>query len=79
VPEAADHGWWFGEDQARYIVAVDNKTATKIEAAAKSAGIATMQIGVSGGTVLNLGREGEIPIDTLRDAAEGWLPAYMDA
>jgi phosphoribosylformylglycinamidine synthase II len=79
VPETADHGWWFGEDQARYIVAVDNKTAMKIEADAKSGGIATMQIGVSGGKVLNLGPEGELPVNTLRDAAEGWLPAYMDA
>ncbi len=79
VPETADHGWWFGEDQARYIVAVDNKTAMKIEADAKSGGIATMQIGVSGDKVLNLGPEGELPVNTLRDAAEGWLPAYMDA
>jgi len=79
VPETADHGWWFGEDQARYIVAVDNKTAMKIEADAKSGGIATMQIGVSGGKALNLGPEGELPVNTLRDAAEGWLPAYMDA
>jgi len=78
-PESADHGWWFGEDQARYVVAVDRETGQALSADAQTAGVPAMQIGVSGGATLDLGAEGKIPITALREAAEGWLPTYMDA
>ncbi len=79
VRDTADHGWWFGEDQARYVVALEQKLVQTLIANAETAGVPAMQIGVSGGATLDLGTEGEIPITALREAAEGWLPTYMDA
>jgi phosphoribosylformylglycinamidine synthase subunit PurL len=79
VPDTADHGWWFGEDQGRYILAVDQKDGQKLISDAREANVPAQQIGVSGGEVLDLGREGTISIASLRDAAEDWLATYMDA
>lgn len=79
VPPGADHGWWFGEDQARYLVAVDEATGAGIVDDAHKAGVAATRIGKSGGSALDLGGDGSISLDDLRTAADGWLPAYMDA
>ena len=79
APDAADHGWWFGEDQGRYILAVDQKDGQKLISEAREANVPAQQIGISGGEVLDLGPEGTISIATLRNAAEAWLATYMDA
>jgi phosphoribosylformylglycinamidine synthase len=79
VSDTADHGWWFGEDQARYILAVDQSAGEKLISDAREANVPAQQIGVSGGEVLELGREGAISITSLREAAERWLATYMDA
>jgi len=79
APDAADHGWWFGEDQGRYILAVDQKDGQKLLSDAQEAGVSAQQIGVSGGEVLNLGREGTVSVATLRETADDWLATYMDA
>jgi phosphoribosylformylglycinamidine synthase subunit PurL len=79
VPSDADHGWWFGEDQARYIVAVDDATSARIMEEAHKAGVAAARIGRSGGNALDLGGAGTITLDDLRATADGWLPGYMDA
>jgi len=79
VSDTADHGWWFGEDQGRYILAVDQSAGQKLISDAQEANVPARQIGVSGGEVLELGREGAISITSLREAAERWLATYMDA
>ncbi|NQV80304.1 MAG: phosphoribosylformylglycinamidine synthase subunit PurL [Alphaproteobacteria bacterium] len=79
VPDGVDHGWWFGEDQARYILAVDQKTAAQIISDAEKAGIKATRIGTSGGSTLDLGTDGAITLSDLRAVAESWLPEYMNA
>ncbi|MDE0781464.1 MAG: phosphoribosylformylglycinamidine synthase II, partial [Alphaproteobacteria bacterium] len=79
VSDTADHGWWFGEDQGRYILAVDQNAGQKLISDAREANVPAQQIGISGGQVLELGREGAISITSLREAAERWLSTYMDA
>jgi phosphoribosylformylglycinamidine synthase II len=79
VSDTADHGWWFGEDQGRYILAVDQSAGQKLISDSREANVPAQQIGVSGGEVLELGREGAISITSLREAAERWLATYMDA
>ncbi|MDP3117062.1 MAG: phosphoribosylformylglycinamidine synthase subunit PurL [Phenylobacterium sp.] len=69
------HAELFGEDQARYLVAVAD--AEPILAAARAAGVPARQIGEAGGEHLATADLFQLPLSQLRDAYEGWLPAYM--
>ena len=71
-----DHGFWFGEDQARYLLAVPD--ATPLLAAAAVAGVPVALIGTSGGTDLTLPGGDTISLDRLRAAHESFFPAWMD-
>jgi phosphoribosylformylglycinamidine synthase len=73
----AAHAFWFGEDQARYLVTVEADVAERIMAQAHAAGVPARQLGLTGGDALTLERERPIPIANLRERFEGWLPAYM--
>jgi phosphoribosylformylglycinamidine synthase subunit PurL len=71
----AAHAFWFGEDQARYLVTANRAEA--IVQRAKAAGVPIMRLGATGGRVVALGDERPLPIDDLRARFEDWLPAYM--
>ncbi|MFL5221410.1 MAG: AIR synthase-related protein, partial [Microvirga sp.] len=73
------HAYLFGEDQARYVLAVDPDTAPDILYSAASKGIPVAIIGMTGADSLTLPGEDAISIAELRQAHEGWLPAYMAA
>jgi phosphoribosylformylglycinamidine synthase len=73
----AAHAFWFGEDQARYIVTVPATVAEKIMARLRAAGVMARQLGLTGGDALILEGERPIPVAKLRERFEGWLPAYM--
>jgi len=70
------HAYWFGEDQARYLLAVPDSTATI--KAAEAAGVPALRIAVSGGQDLTLPDGGTISVQALRDAHERFFPAWMD-
>ena len=72
---AIAHTFWFGEDQARYIVTAKDHVA--IERRAKAASVPITRIGATGGRVIALGDERPLPLETLIDRFEGWLPSYM--
>ncbi len=74
---SAAHGYWFGEDQARYLLAAAPAEAERIVAEAKAAGVPAVVIGTTGGDALTLGDEAPISIEKLRRAHEDWLPGYM--
>ena len=69
------HAYWFGEDQARYVVTTAD--ADTVIAEAKAAGVPIAKIGVTGGNALTLPGETPVLIATLNEKFEGWLPAYM--
>ncbi|MBI1328742.1 MAG: phosphoribosylformylglycinamidine synthase subunit PurL [Alphaproteobacteria bacterium] len=69
--------FFFGEDQARYVIAAPAELAIRIDDEAKDAGIFVAMIGKSGGDSLIIAREGEVRLSVLRKAHEEWLPAYM--
>ncbi|HEV8390509.1 MAG TPA: phosphoribosylformylglycinamidine synthase subunit PurL [Dongiaceae bacterium] len=71
------HAFWFGEDQARYLVTVDAGAAETVMARARTAGVPVRQLGLTGGDALTLEGERPIPVARLRERFEGWLPAYM--
>jgi phosphoribosylformylglycinamidine synthase len=72
--------FFFGEDQARYVLAVPAKEADKIEGELREAGIIHALIGKTiGEKVVRVEREGEVSIAALRKTHEGWFPKYMSA
>jgi len=75
APGAAPHAFWFGEDQARYVLAVDDADA--VLAAAKAASVPAMRLGQAGGTHLTLPGVVAISLDELRAAHERFFPAWM--
>ncbi|MBP5857658.1 phosphoribosylformylglycinamidine synthase subunit PurL [Marivibrio halodurans] len=81
VEDAADtlppHAWLFGEDQARYVLAVAAPNAAAVEQAATGASVPLVAIGETGGDALKLGGLATISVAALGTAHEGWLPTYM--
>ncbi|MBA4012038.1 MAG: phosphoribosylformylglycinamidine synthase subunit PurL [Phenylobacterium sp.] len=69
------HAFLFGEDQARYLVAV--KDAAPILAAAQAAGVEAAVIGKAGGGDVAVAGLFTLPLAKLRSEHEGWMPAYM--
>lgn len=70
-------GWFFGEDQGRYLLAVPPEQEGALEDAAEAHGLTLIAAGVAGGCELAFGPEDTIDLADLRSAHEGWLPAYM--
>jgi len=73
----AAHAFWFGEDQARYVVTVSVDLAERVMARARAAKVPARQLGLTGGDALTLDGERPILVAKLRERFEGWLPAYM--
>jgi len=74
--ELADHVFGFAEDQARYLIAVDEASAHLVIAQAAEADVHAAVIGVAGGTDLSYTGL-SLGIEALRKAHEDWLPNYM--
>ncbi|MCB8819738.1 phosphoribosylformylglycinamidine synthase subunit PurL [Microvirga rosea] len=71
------HAFLFGEDQARYLLAVRPDDAADILYEANAVGIPAMVLGVTGGDSLILPGREAISIEKLKAAHESWLPDYM--
>jgi phosphoribosylformylglycinamidine synthase len=74
---AGDLAFWFGEDQARYVVTVAAGRAADMIARAQKASVPVRPLGTTGGDALTLGAERPIVVAKLRERHEGWLPGYM--
>jgi phosphoribosylformylglycinamidine synthase len=72
---ALAHAFWFGEDQARYVLTTKDHGA--VERRAKAQAVPLMRIGATGGRVLAFGDERPLSVETLIKRFEGWLPSYM--
>ncbi len=79
LPDAAgsEVGWLFGEDQARYLVAVEPATLDSILEAARQAGVVARAVGQTGGASLTLRGCDAICLSELTSRYEDWLPGYM--
>ena len=71
------HAYWFGEDQARYVVTVPAAKAEAVLERARAASVLVSPIGTTGGDTFALPGERAIPVARLRETFEAWLPAYM--
>ncbi|MDQ0504378.1 phosphoribosylformylglycinamidine synthase subunit PurL [Xanthobacter agilis] len=79
-PEGMDaYAWWFGEDQARYVVTAPSSHGVELIRHAQAAGVPVQKLGKTGGDRLILPGDRSIIVESLRDRHETWLPIYMGA
>jgi phosphoribosylformylglycinamidine synthase len=76
--EIVPHAYWFGEDQARYIVTVPGREAGRVLAKMKGCGVPCVRIGTSGGETIAIAGEAPVSVSSLKTGFEGWFPAYMN-
>lgn len=71
------HAALFGEDQARYLLAVAPDHLATVKAGFASAGVSLLEIGKTGGEILILPGEAPISVAELTETNDRWLPDYM--
>ena len=71
------HAWLFGEDQARYLLAVPAAREAEVLARAKAAGVPARAVGSAGGEAVEAEGLFDVPLSKLREANEAWMPAFM--
>jgi phosphoribosylformylglycinamidine synthase II len=65
----------FAEDQARYLVALNDPTP--VLTACRAAGVPAAILGEAGGEAIKVEGGRDLPLGQLRTAHEGWMPAFM--
>jgi phosphoribosylformylglycinamidine synthase len=76
-PGLPAHAFWFGEDQARYVVTARPADVAAIEQMAAKSGTRLRHLGRTGGGALTLPGENPILVSNLQASHESWLPDYM--
>jgi phosphoribosylformylglycinamidine synthase len=70
-------GFWFGEDQGRYILTVPTRSIDVVSERSRSADISLWYLGLTGGDTLAIAGERPLRVSDLKRRFENWLPAYM--
>jgi hypothetical protein len=68
----------FGEDQARYVIAVPADLANFVCSNAEGSGVPFRRLGTVEGDALVIDDLLSVAIDRLRSAHESWFPAFME-
>ena len=76
LERGGDAAYWYGEDQARYVLATTD--AAGVLARAQAAGVPARLLGSTGGAMLTLPDGDTISLPELRRLHEAFLPAWMD-
>ena len=71
------HGYWFGEDQGCYVVAIDEQNAHLLLDSAASQKIDVKFLGVAAGRDIVLEGEEPLAVRMVKQAHESWLPEHM--
>ena len=72
-----EHGFWFGEDQARYVVTIKADQADALAAQGEDRGRADPPHRLDAWQCADPSRGAGASARRLRERHEGWLPAYM--
>ena len=67
----------YSESASRAVVAVTSENVAKLQDSADKHGVALTRIGVTGGETIDVAGYFSIPLEELREAFEGTLPAYF--
>ncbi len=76
ITVAGDAGFWFGEDQARYVITTTQ--AEELVDLAQKDGIPLHHLGRTGGKILKIANNQGMLVSQLIYENERWLPAYME-
>ena len=71
------HAFYFGEDQARYLVATDANSINPILSTAKGLGVSAVVVGTVGGDRITAAGAFDVTLQGMRERWEGWLPGVM--
>jgi phosphoribosylformylglycinamidine synthase len=71
------HALLFGEDQARYVIAVSADLADFVQANAEGAGVPFRSLGTVSGERLLVDDIIDLAVIELDDAYESWFPGFM--
>ena len=71
------HAWLFGEDQARYLVAVEENSVNPVVSTAKAKGVFAQVVGKVGGDHIKADGGFDVSLTGLRKKHEGFLPELM--
>ncbi|PHP66632.1 phosphoribosylformylglycinamidine synthase II [Zhengella mangrovi] len=77
IGDGAVHAALFGEDQARYVVAVGSDLANWLTINAEGAGVPFRILGTAGGNALTAGANLSISLAEMKKAHESWFPDFM--
>ena len=77
IGDGQAHALLFGEDQARYVVAVGADMANWLTINAEGAGVPFRILGKAGGSALTAGSILSISLDEMKQAHESWFPDFM--
>ncbi|MGH6716602.1 MAG: phosphoribosylformylglycinamidine synthase subunit PurL [Bradyrhizobium sp.] len=72
------HAYWFGEDQARYVVTAREADAAQVLTRMQASGVPCARVGTTGGDAIAISGEAPVSVALLRATFEGWFPAYMN-
>jgi phosphoribosylformylglycinamidine synthase len=77
APAFALPAFWFGEDQARYVLTVRESDVAAVLELAGVNRVPARRIGTTGGRALTLPAQRPILVTRLSEGFENWLPGYM--
>ncbi|MCF6292009.1 MAG: phosphoribosylformylglycinamidine synthase subunit PurL [Robiginitomaculum sp.] len=73
----SDHAWYFGEDQARYLLSIDAANYDKLQKLAIKKGVSVSYVGEVRGGDIRLGSS-RINLSDLQNKWEQWFPKFME-
>jgi phosphoribosylformylglycinamidine synthase len=71
------HAWLFGEDQARYLLAVEENRVNPVVSTAKAKGVSALVVGKVGGDRIKADGGFDVSLAGLREKHEEFLPELM--
>ena len=78
LPEGPAHGVLFGEDQARYLIALPQNVLDDLDERCANAKVVYHVLGRAGGCEVAVAGLFAIDLGDLRAANESWMPTYME-
>jgi len=73
------HAWYFGEDQARYLLSVGENSVNPVISTADNLGISAKIVGKVGGEMIKAEKAFNVSLSETRRINGEWLPNLMNS